>query len=87
MPLVELAAEAGVSPRRLQEHFPGQLPAYVRRYRTSAFVCPEYRKRVAEVVDSVCKEYKLGRRYEQMDPASQAPAPTVELQPWLPFAS
>jgi DNA repair photolyase len=71
----------------VKDNFPAQLPAYERRYKESAFVSPEYRKRVAEVVDSVCREYKLGRRYEEMPPAKEMPAPAVELQPWLPFAS
>ena len=71
----------------VNENFPAQLSAYERRYSTSAFVSPEYRKRIAEVVDSVCREYKLGRRYQEMPPAKEMPAPTLELQPWLPFAS
>ena len=70
----------------VQEHFPAQLSAYERRYGASAFVSPEYRTRVAAVVDSVCLEYRLGRRHEEMPPASEAPSPTVDLQPWLPFA-
>lgn len=70
----------------VEEHFPEQLPAYKRRYEKSAFVSPEYRKRVAEIVDSVCREYKLGRRFQPMSHASDAPAPSVELQPWLPFS-
>jgi DNA repair photolyase len=71
----------------VKEHFPAQLPAYERRYKESAFVSQEYRKRVAAIVDSVCREYKLGRRYEEMPSAEEMPAPTVEMQPWLPFAS
>ena len=70
----------------VQEHFPEQLSAYERRYGASAFVSPEYRTRIAAVVDSVCREYRLGRRYEEMPSAGEAPSPTVELQPWLPFA-
>ncbi len=70
----------------VEEHFPAQLTAYQRRYNSSAFVSPEYRKRIAEVVDSICREHKLGRRYEEMPSAGEAPAPAVELQPWLPFA-
>src|ERR1700738_4173053 len=71
----------------VKEHFPAQFPSYERRYQASAFVSPEYRKRVAEVVDSVCREHKLGRHYEEMPSAGDAPSPTVELQPWLAFAS
>ena len=73
----------------VRKHFPEQLPAYERRYKQSAFVSPEYRKRIADLVDSICKEYKLGKRY-----ATDAGAPTAQrsrelvvgLQPWLPFA-
>ena len=70
----------------VREHFPAQLPAYERRYNASAFVSPEYRTRIAAVIGSVCREYNLGRRYEEMPRASEAPSPTVEMQPWLPFA-
>ncbi len=69
----------------VEEHFPGQLPAYQKRYGASAFVSPEYRKRVGELVDAICREYKLGRRYQDLQ-ASDAPAPElVRIQPWLPF--
>ena len=71
----------------VKEHFPAQLAAYERRYKDSAFVSPEYRKRVAEVLDWVCREYKLGRRYQEMPPSKEMAAPAVDLQPWLPFAS
>jgi DNA repair photolyase len=67
----------------VREHFPAQAVAYERRYGESAFVSPLYRRRIAEIVDAVCREYKLGRRYaeEPDDP----PEDSVELQPWLPF--
>lgn len=67
----------------VREHFPRQLAAYERRYGASAFVSQEYRRRIAHVVDSVCREYKLGKRYGEM-PESK-PAQWIELQPWLPF--
>lgn len=71
----------------VQEHFPDQLSAYQRRYGQSAFVSSEYRTRLAEVVGSVCREHKLGRRFRedarnQDDNASAA----VAIQPWLPFS-
>jgi len=71
----------------VRENFPDQLEAYRRRYAASAFVSAEYRKRVADLVDSVCQKYKLGRRYSE-EPYSviEPPAETVALQPWLPFA-
>jgi DNA repair photolyase len=71
----------------VQEHFPAQLPAYERRYGSSAFVSPEYRERIAAVVDSVRKEYRFGARYREMPAVGAMPSPSVELQPWLPFAS
>lgn len=71
------------------EHFPEQLPSYKKRYGTSAFVSAEYRKRVGDLVQSICREHKLGSRY---DDASSAASPAIEppvmieTQPWLPFA-
>lgn len=73
----------------VRKHFPEQLPAYERRYSQSAFVSPEYRKRLADLVDSICRKYKLGKRYgdDGDTPAAQrARESVVELQPWLPFA-
>jgi DNA repair photolyase len=70
----------------VEGHFPDQLESYRRRFGTSAFVSAEYRKRVAEVVDGVCRQYKLGRRLEKMPPASETAGPElVQIQPWLPF--
>jgi hypothetical protein len=72
----------------VQEHFPGQFEAYKRRYATSAFVSAEYRKRVAALVDSLCFEYKLGRRYAALPEAGETAGENpqlVESQPWLPF--
>jgi DNA repair photolyase len=73
----------------VREHFPAELTAYERRYATSAFVSAGYRQRVAELVDSVCREYKLGKRrtYEEASEETSANRPAaVEMQPWLPFA-
>lgn len=71
----------------VKEHFPNLFQAYERRYSVSAFVSPEYRKRIAAVVDSIREEHKLGHRYENVPPNSSIPLPqTVELQPWLPFS-
>jgi DNA repair photolyase len=74
----------------VREHFPEQLPAYERRYGQRAFVSAEYKHRVAEVVDSVCREYKLGKRYGEPPPAEMVErrgVERVEMQPWLPFAA
>jgi len=70
----------------VREHFPGQLAAYENRYAKSAFVSTEYRQRVAELVDSICREHKLGKRYAEMLKAAPLPVARVEMQPWLPFS-
>jgi len=70
----------------VQQHFPAQLEAYRRRYGTSAFVSPEYRRRIAELVNAACRKYNLGRlRHEELP--TPPPSATVTLQPWLPFVS
>jgi hypothetical protein len=67
----------------VREHFPAQLAAYEQRYSTSAFVSPAYRTRVTELVEAICREFKLGKRYTFE--ADTRENPVVELQPWLPF--
>ena len=54
-----------------------------KRYGTTAFVSSEYRKRIADIADSACKEFKLGRRYK--DEGESETTHPVKLQPWLPF--
>jgi DNA repair photolyase len=73
----------------VRDHFPEKLADYERRYGTSAFVSPEYRKRMADLVDSICKEHQLGHRYSDQPSVGEEFAgqmESVELQPWLPFA-
>lgn len=75
--------------RFVREHFPEKLADYERRYGSSAWVSPEYRQRMADLVNSICREYKLGKRY--VDPLAnedQVPDPSqsIEVQPWLPFS-
>ncbi len=73
----------------VREHFPGQLAAYERRYAASAFVSFAYRQRMTELVDQICAEFKLGKRYTYEDAAEEAASEAgrvVEMQPWLPFA-
>lgn len=70
----------------VQRHFPAQLEAYRRRYGNSAFVSPEYRRRISELVNTACRKYNLGRLSHEEPPASQ-PAAAVPLQPWLPFVA
>jgi len=68
----------------VREHFPEQLAAYERRYGANAFVAPAYRKRMAELVDSIRKKYRLGVRFGGAE-VSRTPEEAVEVQPWLPF--
>ena len=72
------------------EHFPEQLEAYKRRYATSAFVSSAYKERMGAVVDQICQEFKLGKRYsyyeETAKEAAELDGAVVEIQPWLPFA-
>ncbi len=71
----------------VREHFPGQLEAYRKCYTESAFVSAAYRRRIAELVESVCRKFKLGKRFEEMSDAEgpETAGDVVELQPWLPF--
>lgn len=70
----------------VREHFPAQLASYEQRYSTSAFVSPAYRQRMTELVETIRKEFKLGRRHMYEKPSGEE-KPLMELQPWLPFAS
>jgi len=72
----------------VQEHFPAQVAAYEKRYGERAFVSPEYRRRISDLVDAIRREYKLGLRYggEQDVAAGAEPSEAIELQPWLPFS-
>ncbi len=70
----------------VEEHFPEQIAAYRKRYGASAFVSAEYRTRMADLVQSICREHKLGKHFEETPPAHETGATTIELQPWLPFA-
>lgn len=73
--------------RFVRDHFPEKVGEYERRYGTSAFVSPEYRRRIADVVESVCREHKLGKRYMEYLATGQASSGKMpqEAQPWLPF--
>jgi len=72
----------------VREHFPGQLAAYERRYAHNAFVSAAYRERVTELVESIRREFKLGKRAADWNnDLGKGEGETVELdlQPWLPF--
>ena len=76
--------------RFVQEHFPEKLADYERRYGANAFVSSEYRKRIADVVESVCREHKLGKRYVDYEAVEDQFTPkSVEnaTQSLLPFAA
>ncbi len=72
----------------VRQHYPALMRSYEMRYGRNAFASAEYRKRIAEIVDSISREFRLGRRYERMpmrtglDFAAQRENP----QSWLPFA-
>lgn len=73
----------------VREHFPDKLADYERRYGARAFVSVEYSKRIADVVESVCREHKLGKRY--LEPLANGTETSdtvnrIQPQPWLPFA-
>jgi DNA repair photolyase len=73
----------------VREHFPQMLTAYEKRYSSSAFVSPEYRKRIRDLVESIRAKYKLGSRYlanSEYQDAFAADMPFGETQPWLPFS-
>ncbi|MGB7744344.1 MAG: radical SAM protein [Terracidiphilus sp.] len=73
----------------VREHFPQLLTAYEKRYSASAFVSPEYRKRIRDLVDAIRARYKLGTRYlpnSEYQDAFGGDMPFGETQPWLPFS-
>jgi DNA repair photolyase len=73
----------------VREHFPQLITAYEKRYSASAFVSPEYRNRVRDLVESIRAKYKLGSRYlpnSEFQNAFEGKMPPMEAQPWLPFA-
>ena len=75
--------------RFVRENFPEKLADYERRYGASAWVSPEYRERMADLVNSICRQYKLGKRYvETPSNDDRVPdPPRIEVQPWLPFGA
>ena len=69
--------------------FPDKLAAYQQRYASNAYVSAEYRKRMRDLVASVCSEHKLGKHYDDMpsgESADKGERKPVEIQPWLPFS-
>jgi DNA repair photolyase len=72
----------------VEKHFPAQLESYKRRYEKSAFVSAEYRKRVADLVESIREKYRLGERYStgsEWREFHASGAIGVNEQPTLPF--
>lgn len=74
----------------VREHFPEKTAEYERRYGNGAFVSPEYQKRMAGLVGTICEKYQLKHRYSDLTSAENnrtGPANAIALQPWLPFAT
>ncbi len=71
----------------VERHFPEQVEAYRRRYEKSAFVSATYRQRMAEVVGSLCRKYRLGRMRTEETVKWNESGGEVAQQPWLPFGS
>jgi DNA repair photolyase len=71
----------------VRENFPALEKSYQQRYGQNAFVSPEYRKRVAELVESIRREFKLGERTQFGEAFARQPIAPVSPQPWLPFDS
>ena len=69
----------------VRENFPALEKSYHQRYGQNAFVSPEYRKRVAELVESIRREFKLGERTQFGEAFARQPIAPVSPQPWLPF--
>jgi DNA repair photolyase len=72
----------------VHDHFPDKLADYERRYGANAFVSPEYRKRMADLVQSICREHNLAHRYSDQPSVGEeysGQMESVEMQPWLPF--
>lgn len=70
----------------VEQHFPKLLPMYKQRYGENAFVSPEYRKRAADLIASVCREHGLSTlRFDELESGRNHPGQEAR-QPWLPFA-
>jgi DNA repair photolyase len=69
----------------VRENFPALEQSYQQRYGNSAFVSTEYRKRIAEVVESVRRQFHLGQRTQFGEAFAKQPIEPVSLQPSLPF--
>jgi DNA repair photolyase len=73
----------------VREHFPQLLSMYEQRYSASAFVSPQYRNRIRDLVESIRARYKLGSRYlpdSHFQEEFPVKGPAGETQAWLPFA-
>lgn len=59
----------------LQEKFPHLVDDYRKRYGAQAFVSSAYRKRISELMRSLCRKYGLGARREE--PSEESPGPAT----------
>jgi DNA repair photolyase len=58
----------------LQEKFPHLVEDYRKRYGTQAFVSSAYRKRISELMRSLCRKHGMGGR---LDPRTEEVAPVA----------
>ncbi|HEY1984874.1 MAG TPA: radical SAM protein [Terracidiphilus sp.] len=69
----------------IEQHFPEQLPAYRQRYANGAFVSAEYRKRMDDLIRSLCRQHGLEKLVFDELASGGAHAQRAKAQPWLPF--
>lgn len=48
----------------VREHFPSLEPDYHRRFDNADFAAPAYRRQMSEIVDRICRKYRLGERWK-----------------------
>jgi len=51
----------------VREHFPALVPEYARRFDHADFAAPDYRRKLAALVESACLRHKLGHRFSDSD--------------------
>jgi hypothetical protein len=49
----------------LEQHFPQLVSAYRKRYEKDAYVSPEYKRRILDLVNRLCKKHGLPDRDER----------------------
>ena len=51
----------------VREHFPALVSEYARRFDHADFAAPDYRRKLANIVERACQRYKLGHRFSDTD--------------------